>query len=79
MNQFLKKNVEAEVTKITLNEEVRLDDKKEESKSYDMKVDAPNSSDKDIEECFDFNFKDELKMILFMTGERCETCIEERW
>ena len=38
---------------------------KEENKSdvtsYEMLFDAPNCSDKEIEECFNFNFEEELK------------------
>ena len=29
--------------------------------TYEMQFDAPNCSDEEIKECFDFNFKDELK------------------
>ena len=36
-------------------------EKYKDSVLYEMQFDAPNCSDKEIEECFDFNLKDELK------------------
>jgi hypothetical protein len=68
MNQFQTRKAEAEAAQAKPIEEVKLDDrtadKKEENndfQSYEMQFDAQKCSDKDIEECFEFNFKDELK------------------
>ena len=64
LSQFQKKK--AEEAKGTSNEEAPLEDSnKDESNekvvAYELQFDAPNCSDNEIEECFDFNFKDELK------------------
>ena len=43
------------------SEESKKDDKIDDILSYEMLFDAPNCSDEEIQECFDFNSKDELK------------------
>ena len=43
--------------------DARKDENNDDSVSYEMQFDAPNCSDVEIEECFDFNLKDELKGI----------------
>ena len=41
--------------------DVPQDDIKNEIVTYELVFDAPNGSDKNVKECFDFNFKDEVK------------------
>ena len=54
---------ESDEAKGSSNHEAALDNtmKDEKTVTYELKFDAPKCSDKEIEECFDFNFKDELK------------------
>jgi hypothetical protein len=42
-------------------EDPKKDDTKDDILSYEMQFDAPNCSDEEIQKCFDFNLKDELK------------------
>jgi hypothetical protein len=44
-----------------VHETKKKDENNDDSVSYEMQFDAPNCSDNEIEECFDFNLKDELK------------------
>ena len=44
-----------------LLEESEMEENNSNVASYAMLFDAPNCSDREIEECFNFNFKDELK------------------
>ena len=64
LSQFQKKKYEE--AKGSSNDEAPLvvskkDERREENVAYELKFDAPNCSDEEIEECFNFNFKDELK------------------
>ena len=42
-------------------EDPKKDGNIDDTLSYEMQFDAPNCSDEEIQECFDFNLKDELK------------------
>ena len=44
-------------------EDTKKDERNEKTMAYELQFDAPNCSDKEIEDCFDFNFKDELKWV----------------
>ena len=64
LNQFQKKK--AEEGKGVSIEEAQLEDSKKDERNektvaYELQFDAPNCTEDEIEECFDFNFKDELK------------------
>ena len=64
LNQFQKKKTEE--AKGTSTDEAPLevskkDERREETVAFELKFDAPNCSDEEIEECFNFTFNDELK------------------
>ena len=61
LNQFQKKKSKDASQDEAPLEDPKKDEKNEDTESYEMHFDAPNCSDKEIEECFDYNLKDELK------------------
>jgi hypothetical protein len=64
LSQFQKKKSEEAIDASkdeTPLEDPKKDEKNEDTVSYEMHFDAPNCSDKEIGECFDFNLKDQLK------------------
>ena len=54
-------SVDAAASEVVQLEEIEKEENKSDVTSYEMLFDAPNCSDKEIEECFNFNFEDELK------------------